>query len=206
MLAAPNRRSRFHTERGRLIPPSAWARLPGQLVLRVSRRTDTGPWIVPAAVAELERILTPAARIFEFGCGYSTAWLAARSAHVISLEHDDAWLAEVRARLRRAELDNCELIRAGADDFPAVIERFSDEAFDLVIVDGQDTAATTRVDCIIASASKVAPGGHLLLDDSDNRRYAAVDDILRGWAARRFSGMKRYPLVATETSIYRRPG
>ena len=103
-------------------------------------------------------------------------------------------------------LSNCSVNLADLDEFVGRVEGFPDDTFDLVIVDGQDSATMDRVDCVVSAAPKVKPRGHLVLDDSDNRRYAAVDGILQDWPARRFSGMKPYPLVATETSIYRRPG
>ena len=205
LFIAPNRKSRFHTERGQLMPLPAWVRLPMNVLLRMLGRTDGGPWIVPSAVGHLEQIMRPHGQVFEFGSGYSTAWYAARSAWVVSLEHDAKWLRDAKQRCQDAGLANCELRRTDLEDFPQAINEFPDEAFDLVVVDGQDTGITDRTHCVAAAATKVRRGGHLLLDDSDNVRYRVVNDVLSGWRVRRFTGMKPFPLVATETSIYQRP-
>ena len=49
----------------------------------------------------------------------------------------------------------------------------------------------------------VKPGGYLLLDDSD--RYVTAADLLPGWPTEHFVGVKPRPLIATSTSLYRRP-
>jgi hypothetical protein len=50
----------------------------------------------------------------------------------------------------------------------------------------------------------VRPGGYIVLDDSDGAPYRGADQLLKGWAVKRFVGLKHFPLMAIETSIYRR--
>jgi SAM-dependent methyltransferase len=53
------------------------------------------PWITYPAFRQLERIVKPGARVFEYGCGGSSLWWASHAAEVISVEHDAAWAARV---------------------------------------------------------------------------------------------------------------
>ena len=62
------------------------------------------------------------------------------------------------------------------------------------------------MDCVVAARSLVKPGGYLLLDDSDRPEYLEADHMLPGWGLRRVVGVRQFPLAATETTIYKRPG
>jgi SAM-dependent methyltransferase len=205
LFEGPNRPSRFHTERGELMPPSAWLRLPVEIARRLTRRASSGPWMVPAAVSYLGRVIESRWTVFEFGSGASTAWYAERAARVTSLEHDPAWHAEVERRLQSSGATNSDLRLTPIAAFPSAVWEMPDGSFDLIVVDGNDSDTTDRVDCVRCAISKLRPGGLLVLDDSDNPRYRAVDDLLGKWVVRRFRGMKPYPLVATETTVFRQP-
>ena len=53
------------------------------------------PWITYPAFRQLERIVKPGARVFEYGCGGSSLWWASHAAEVVSVEHDSGWAARV---------------------------------------------------------------------------------------------------------------
>jgi hypothetical protein len=53
------------------------------------------PYITYPAYRQLERLIRPGSRVFEYGCGASSLWWASRAAEVISVEHDAAWAARV---------------------------------------------------------------------------------------------------------------
>lgn len=55
---------------------------------------------------------------------------------------------------------------------------FERDSFDLICVDGRD-----RVECCLNSMTLVKPGGYLLLDNSERRRYGRVFDVCKdaGW-------------------------
>jgi predicted O-methyltransferase YrrM len=194
--------TRFHSERGELMHAGAWLRLPVTARERLTGRYLRTPWIVPAAVSYLSRLIQPGWSIFEFGSGWSTPWLATRCAKLFSLEYDPAWYARIKLALEARGLDNCLLLMVGRDDFATTITAFPDESFDLVLVDGQDE----RVGCVESAAPKLKRGGLLVLDDSDRPEYRRVDRVLESWPRRVFIGLKPYPLTASETAIYRRPG
>src|SRR5262245_31612510 len=63
-------------------------------------RLDLAWWCYPA-MRRVEEFLAerPGARVFEYGAGASTAWLARRAGEVHSVEHDVEWAERVRELL-----------------------------------------------------------------------------------------------------------
>src|SRR6201986_192616 len=94
--------------------------------IRYERPPPDAPWLPPAAIRLLGRLLRPADRGAEFGSGRSTTWFASRGAALTSVEHDTRWHATVAARLKDRGLDNVEYIVA-LEDQPT--ERGGDSAY-----------------------------------------------------------------------------
>lgn len=167
---------------------------------------DLYPWLVFDAQQRLEVLLRKDARVFEWGSGISTVWLARRAATVVSVEHDAAWYAAVGAALLERDLRNCDrrLIELGAREtaheaYAAAIDAFADSSFDLVIVDGR-----VRTRCAAHAAPKVAPGGSLLLDNAERPRYREIFAQLSPWAREDFFGPGPYLRSFWQTTIWRR--
>lgn len=125
------------------------------------------PWWNVAATREVERFLAarPGARVFEWGAGASTVWLARRAGEVISVEHDAGWLGKFEAQTR--PFDNVRLMHRSIEtsSYVDAIEECSD-LFDLIVVDGRQ-----RVACLEKAKSRLAPNGAILFDDSGRSRY-----------------------------------
>ena len=199
------RPTRFHTERGRLMPVGAWLSIPSVVSHRIAGLQTRSPWMVPSAVSFISRRIEPHWRVFEFGSGSSTVWYAARAAEIYSLEDDPVWYEIVSGQLRANGLNNCRLKLASLRSFPDYIKAFDDDAFDLVVVDSNEAKTGDRISCLEAARPKVKPGGLLVLDDSDRPSYQMAPELLRGWPLQRFAGLKPLPLIAVETSIFQRP-
>lgn len=192
-----SRPTRFHTQRGERIRP-ADALTAGRERFRGPVQPLT-PWIAPASVQRLNQLLRPDMTLVELGSGSSTAWYASRVRRVISLEEHEGWAAEVNARVQQQGLDNCEVVLGDvAASFP---ERLP--GANVVVVDHTDQAGFTRVDAIRTAASCDSVQ-MVVLDDSDRPEYREVDNLMAGWVMERFVGMRPRPLVATETTLYRR--
>lgn len=127
------------------------------------------PWWNVAATREIEQFLAarPGARVFEWGSGASTVWLARRAGEVISVEHDADWLGKFAAQTKPFE--NVRLLHRSIDtaSYVDAIGECSD-MFDLIVVDGRQ-----RVACLEKAKSRLAPGGAILFDDSGRSRYRA---------------------------------
>jgi SAM-dependent methyltransferase len=205
LRASPGRRTRFHTERGRMMPLSAWARLPKSVLRRLRGRDEETPWMVPAAVSWLASQIRPQWRVLELGGGRSTTWYAERVSEVLCFEHCPAWHDFTRNRLIASNESNWDLRLTELDRIPDALRTLNPSSFDLVSVDCNESDTFTRVDAIRATHRLVKPEGYLLLDDSDVPRFRSVDRILDGWAVKRFVGVKPFPLMAVETSVFQRP-
>jgi hypothetical protein len=159
------------------------------------------PWWNFATIAEVEAFLAgrPNARVFEYGSGASTVWLARRAAAVRTVEHDPEFADAVRELLDG--FDNVEVVTVPAtplepgcdgvtserakgldfSDYVAAIERLG-WTFDLIVIDGR-----ARVESFRRAAPYLADDGLLVFDDVERSRYRpALDtpefqvEVLRG--------------------------
>jgi len=155
------------------------------------------PWWTFEAADRVEAFLAsrPDARVFEWGSGASTVWLAARSGSVSSVEHDSDWAARIIEVLpANAVLTVCPPASAAASTAPGapagrgtgpgvVLSRKSGFAgldfrayvdqidtlvgdLDLIVIDGR-----AREACLDKALTRLAPGGLVVLDNVDRARY-----------------------------------
>ncbi|MCA1784030.1 MAG: class I SAM-dependent methyltransferase [Dermatophilaceae bacterium] len=145
------------------------------------------PWWVYGAIDDVESFLASrrSPRVFEFGSGASTVWLAKRAARVTSVEHDAGWCETLRGRL--AEFDNVTVELVPPDSLPEPLGAFrsskpgftgmsfrgyvesirkADPPFDLIVIDGRARSA-----CLREAASHLAPDGMIVFDNSGRSRY-----------------------------------
>ena len=183
------------------------------------RGNPDSPWLTPRAVSLLSDLLRPDDRAFEWGSGRSTRWLAERTSRLTSVEHDPAWHARVSRELAGHARAECWLRACASQDGPpdpaycGAIEGFADGSLDLVLIDG-----LFRDECARRSLAKLAPGGLLVLDNSNwflpsrshapNSRRAGYASALWEEVARQLAGWR--PIWTTsgvsDTTLWVRPG
>lgn len=165
------------------------------------------PWINAGAVRYLRARLTPHMRGFEFGAGRSTIYFSRLMGSLVSVEHNEKWRRKVAALLQHFQIANVVLAYAppGEDaphrdmrppiwtkmgmtprkpEFAGYFDQilaYPDAHFDLVLVDGR-----ARVECALNAMDKIAPGGFLVLDNSEWEKYAPVFAACRDWPRRDF--------------------
>ncbi|HEY5516542.1 MAG TPA: class I SAM-dependent methyltransferase [Pengzhenrongella sp.] len=153
-------------------------------------RLDT-PWWTYGSIRVVEEHLgrlDGGARVFEYGSGASSLWLAARSGEVHTVEHDAGFAEVMRDALTRSGLaDKVTLHEVPAEDSGTPVTRSGRRGedsvdytayarsielpggdFDLVVVDGR-----ARVACLHAALGQLAPGGLVVFDDAQRPRYRA---------------------------------
>jgi len=128
------------------------------------------PWWNVVATREIDAFLVarPAARVFEYGSGASTAWLSRRAREVISLEHHAGWharLGELIADRANVRLWHRDLTTSAYVD--AIAE--AGGQFDLIVVDGRDRNA-----CLARAMPFLKPDGVILFDDTGRSRYRSA--------------------------------
>jgi hypothetical protein len=143
------------------------------------------PWWTFESADQVSEFLTskPQARVFEWGSGASTAWLARRAASVTSVEHDGEWAQIVRSTLPAHAnvivVEPVPAIGAAGEElsakegflglnFRSYVEAINstEGEFDLIVVDGR-----AREGCFRLAVTKLAEGGLLVFDNVDRERY-----------------------------------
>jgi hypothetical protein len=155
---------------GRTADPYSWARWGASLLAihDVGRMVELDlPWWNVAATREVAGFLARnrRARVFEYGAGGSTAWLARRCGEVISVEHDAAWHRIISPLA--ASKGNARVLRRDLADggYVNAIDEAGGE-FDLIVVDGR-----RRIECLERAVPHLKRGGIILFDDSGRGRY-----------------------------------
>lgn len=143
------------------------------------------PWWTFQASDAVETFLgaRPNARVFEWGSGASTVWLAKRAGSVVAIEHDGVWAADVR-RLAPNNVDVRWIppSRRGHNSTPVLSKKSGfegldftnyvaaiteeDGLFDVIVIDGR-----AREACFPRALNYLAPGGMIVFDNVDRARY-----------------------------------
>jgi predicted O-methyltransferase YrrM len=203
--------------------PAWWASQDGHV-------SEEIPWLCFSAIELLDRYLRPEMRVFEWGSGGSTLFFSRRVSRVWSVEHDPEWHREVRSRLERAGVSNCELTfvepeaAAGADEsdpsnplgfasgdarfrrssferYVNAISTHADGSLDLVLIDGR-----ARPSCCRAAIPKVRVGGYVVLDNAEVPYYRRAREQFgaAAWALKDVFGPLPGVRHFSETCLWRR--
>jgi len=181
------------------------------------------PWWSYDAIAEVDEILKSKAnaRVFEYGSGASTVWLARRAAHVTSVEHHPAWHEKVQEFIKRHQnIGTVEIRLIHPDDQPASdslytsekprergqsferyareIETDQDPRYDVIVIDGRARAA-----CLKHAQSMLADDGVIVFDNSRRTRYRRAIEA-SGLEARVFRGLTPSLPYADQTTLLSR--
>lgn len=151
------------------------------------------PLYTPGALRFLDTHLRPEWTGFEWGSGYGTLWLARKLAHLYSVEHDVAWHDRIGDRLPPRTNVQLLLRPLPGDGYIRAIDEPGVGEFDFIAIDGR-----RRMDCLAHAATRLAPGGLILLDDSHRPRYSGAPSLLRHLERLRFD----FGLL--QTTIWRR--
>ncbi len=158
------------------------------------------PWLTPASIEVLDKVLNREMTGLEYGSGRSTLFFSARLGNLISVEHDKLWHTQIAALLIDKDLKNVEYklipphkseskstieIRdlsafdfeiSNYNDYFSFIIDLPDDHFDFIIIDGR-----ARVECSKRVVGKLKSGGIFILDNSERLRYEPVHHMLRSW-------------------------
>lgn len=133
------------------------------------------PWYTYPAIEYLAQFDYSKLKIFEFGCGYSSAFWAERAERVVSIEDKTDWFEKWKSEFKYKNLDI--RWRDEGEGYETAI--FEDgEKYDVIVIDGK-----RRAECAAAAVKALAGGGMIILDDSDrintSEEYVKAVKILR---------------------------
>ncbi len=165
------------------------------------------PWLSYPALAWLDAAFQGAERVFEYGSGNSTLWFSRRASSVVSVEHDGAWVGQLRKRLP----SNVTLLHracggdedwaVGPDPYVEALATFSAGSFDLVVIDGM-----ARNSCALVAIDQVDGDGLIVLDNADRPAHHPAIDALHaaGFGRIDFVGPTVVQGVFSSTSVFSR--
>jgi predicted O-methyltransferase YrrM len=160
------------------------------------------PWMTYGAIDFLLKNLQKNHRVFEFGCGASTLFFAKKVAQVTSLETRQMWREIIEEKLQQENLNaEITLMEDGLEN--ELYENFpknSGKKFDFIIVD-----SLKRFSCARNSIDALAPGGAIILDDSQRQNYQKIFDFFAEKKFMRldFPGLAPGDLKLKNTTIFR---
>ncbi|TDE96209.1 class I SAM-dependent methyltransferase [Occultella glacieicola] len=177
------------------------------------------PWWTYDAIDHIEQVLTSRdgdVRVFEYGSGASTFWLAERAREVHSVEHHVGFAARIGPELATLDDVTFHVVEPEPSKQPAIGSSKSGNAgldfrayvatidavgglFDVVVIDGRARAA-----CLEAAIPHLVDDGIIIFDNSRRRRYrTAIEQS--GLREARFTGLTPTLPYPEQTSVLTKP-
>ncbi|PRY77811.1 methyltransferase family protein [Yoonia maritima] len=174
------------------------------------------PWWTYRAIDQVDAFLLerPSAKVFEFGSGASTVWLARRSGSVVSIEHDKNWFDMMQSRI--CGNPSISLVHIPADNALSLNRLFhskkegyigqsfekyvnairkTGDRYDVIVIDGRARAA-----CLHIAKTSLADGGIIVFDNSKRSRYQTAINV-SGLVACAFPGLTPSLPYPDETTL-----
>jgi len=98
----------------------------------VDARGEALPWYTYPAIDFIRQMDVRQWDIFEYGAGYGTLFWQRLAREVVTVEHDQVWLARIR---EKAGANGTLLLRQGGRDYVTAIAE-AGKPFDLIVIDG----------------------------------------------------------------------
>jgi hypothetical protein len=163
----------------------------------VAQNGEPIPWYTYPAIEYLRNLDLRDARVFEYGAGNSSLFWAARTKHTHSIEDSPEWYAKVRSG---SPPNHTLLLKTEERDYVSAIQE-AVTPFDVIIVDGK-----YRMSCAANAIEHLAPGGFILLDNSDWHPRTAEKLRDAGLIQIDFTGAGPLNAYAWTTSLFLSPG
>ena len=195
----PKRVSRFHTQRGELVPWSDLIQVPMEILMRLAGKHRGGPWMAKSAVSLLQEILIrhPGMRVLEIGGGSSTLFFAKYASQLCTIEEDLDWANKITEMMVNTKC-HFQLEVTNLEEWLNKNEhKFNN--FDLVLIDGSTDYLRKKA---IEEISRKNPSAVYVLDNSDRKIFNSLNFHRQPIRIIRRHGLVRHPFQATETSFY----
>ena len=142
------------------------------------------PWWSLSAIREMEKHLNHSHRVFEWGSGGSSVFLAKRCKELTTIEHDPDWFEQVGAIINEQEIGNSQLLQREtnleneksflASPYATALQ----STHDVIVIDGEDhfgpeSKWSARESCFYLAEKWVSKDGGLIVVD-DSWRYPAL--------------------------------
>ena len=165
---------------------------------------DGMPWISWPCIDWLERTLRPGMRVLEYGGGGSTIFFLRHGCDVTTIEGDAKWVDAIQKRagplVPRLTL---RYVNNQSGD-PAMRAVYANQGaiggpWDLILIDG-----AWREDCAEVAKRNLAPGGFIIVDNTDLPEHAGIYRLMEGYRRTIFSGLGYARRELTTTELFER--
>ena len=159
----------------------------------VNKNNEPIPWYSYPAIEYISSIDFRQKTIFEYGSGNSSAFWARRCRQIVSVEDNKEWYEIVSTN--RESNQKIILAEERTEYISACLE--GDSRPDVIIVDGSH-----RFACAEAALEVLAPGGLIILDNSDWHPKTAEALRVAGLIQIDFTGFNPINYYVTTTSLF----
>lgn len=118
--------------------------------------------------------------VFEWGCGYSTAWFAIHAHRIVSVDYDSPWTQGVKKYLERLYLYSAQLKIQYTQKSHDIAYPFTNSyvqsinenncAYNCIIIDGLYPEA-----CMTQALKHIKPGGVIILNHAERFNFELLD-------------------------------
>jgi hypothetical protein len=159
------------------------------------------PWMNYPIINLLRQRIRKEHIVFEYGCGYSTLFLASLAKSIVAVEHDIDWYRKLEA----IRPDNASILFTASipkGKYSKAIEA-TNTTYDIVLVDGIE-----RESCMVAGVKNLSDSGVIILDDSERESYRPVCQKIMSYGFRHidFEGLKPLSGELSRATIFYRNG
>jgi hypothetical protein len=142
------------------------------------------PWWSLSAIREMEKRLNHSHRVFEWGSGGSSVFLAKRCKELTTIEHDPDWFEQVETISKEQEITNSRLLlheinlENEKEFLTSPYATALQSTHDVIVIDGEDhfgpeSSWSARESCFYLAEQWVCKDGGLIIVD-DSWRYPAL--------------------------------
>ena len=131
------------------------------------------PWWSYSAILFLQDRLRKDMRVFEYGSGYSTLWLASRVRSVVSIETEKVWYQNLKNKLP-SNVQLSLVVYETDGKYCRLVSDYAHEV-DIVIVDSRD-----RARCAKNAVDSLGRNGVLIFDDAHKPKFKEARDYIAG--------------------------
>ncbi len=169
------------------------------------------PFLVYEAINFLDSVLSPNAKVLEFGGGNSSLWFLSKQCHLTSIEHSKPWIDEIKRHITinqnqfdQETLKQFNFLQMEGQETLDYVKAQSNELYDVILVDST-VASNNRYHCIKAAIQKLKTGGWMILDNSDHPNNWPAQEFMNAQFERvRYTGFAPMGLTISQTSFWQK--
>ena len=161
----------------------------------VDKEGNALPWLNYAAIDYIGSKINNNMVVMEWGCGFSTLWMAGRVKKISSVEDNHSWYSSIKNKLP------INATVQYAEDKESYVNSIlkTDEIFDVIIIDG-----SYREECASICVQRLKKDGFIIFDNTDEEKFdqAVINLEVLGFNRIDFTGLIPSYAYKNCTSIF----